>query len=95
MAVVGQQIHRIFPDKLEKLKTGWDYKSLRELMEASEFFDFYHEPTEKGGARLLYRSKPELAFASFSRLINSLQDTFSQSARGRRLGTVKRRSTAN
>ena len=69
------------PDEMEKLKSGWGYKSLRELMVASEFFDFYQEPTEKGGVRLLYRSKPELTFPETSRLIKSLHDTFNQTVR--------------
>jgi hypothetical protein len=42
-------------------------------MLASEFFDIIEEPTEKGGVRVLYRPKPQLAYCAFGRLLQSCQ----------------------
>lgn len=79
--VADPQIRRILPGEVEQLKNKWGYKSLKELMVASEFFEIIEEPTEKGGIRVLYRPKPELAYSAFNRLFNLLLDTSNRAAR--------------
>ncbi|TAK64906.1 hypothetical protein [Methylobacter sp.] len=81
LSVTGPQIRRILPGELEQLKHKWEYKTLKELMLVSEFFEIIEEPTEKGGIRVLYRPKPELAYSAFNRLLNSLLDTSNRTAR--------------
>lgn len=46
---------------MEQLKSKWGYEKLKDLVLASELFDIFEETTAKGGARVMYRSKPELA----------------------------------
>jgi hypothetical protein len=79
--VAGQQIQMILPRETWQLKSKYGYKTLKELMLASEFFDIIEEPTEKGGVRLLYRPKLELAYSALNRLFNSLLDTSNKEAR--------------
>jgi len=79
--VAGPHIRRILPGEMEQLKNKWGYKTLKELMLASEFFEIIEEPTEKGGIRVLYRPKPELAYSALNRLFNSLLDTSNKAAR--------------
>lgn len=79
--VTGPQIRRILPGEIEQLKHKWGYKTLKELMLASEFFEIIEEPTEKDGIRVLYRPKPELAYSAFNRLFNLLLDTSNRAAR--------------
>ena len=43
-----------------QLKDRYGYKTLKELILATEFFDIREEPTKKGDVRVLYRPKPEL-----------------------------------
>lgn len=81
LSVTGPQIRRILPGELEQLKHKWEYKTLKELMLASEFFEIIEEPTEKGGIHVLYRPKPELAYSAFNRLLSSLLDTSNREAR--------------
>jgi hypothetical protein len=81
MAVAGRLVRQDLPEEVDQLKTQWGYKTFKELMEASELFDFYSEPTAKGGVRLLFRSKPELVYGSWCRVMNSLQGTLLQSSR--------------
>lgn len=79
--VADPQIRRILPGEIEQLKHKWGYKTLKELMLASELFEILEEPTEKGVIRVLYRSKPELAYSAYSRLLSSLLDTSNREAR--------------
>ncbi len=60
LSVADQQIRLILPEEIAQLKNNWGYKTLKEVMIASEFFDIIEEPTEKGGVRVLYRPKPHL-----------------------------------
>lgn len=62
--VAGQRVRQILPGEMEQLKSKWGYKSLKELVLACELFEVIEEPTEKGGIRVLYRPKPELASGS-------------------------------
>jgi hypothetical protein len=62
--VAGQRVRQILPGEMEQLKSKWGYKSLKELVLASELFEVIEEPTEKGGIRVLYRPKPEPASGS-------------------------------
>lgn len=80
--VAGQQIQLILPEEMGQLKSKYGYKTLKELMLASEFFEITEESTEKGGIRVLYRPKPELAYSALNRLFNSLLDTSNKEARG-------------
>jgi hypothetical protein len=57
--VAGQRVRQILPGEMEQLKSKWGYKSLKELVLASELFEVIEEPTEKGGIRVLYRPKSE------------------------------------
>ncbi len=57
----AQQIQSILPDELANLKKRNGYKTFNEILVASELFELESEPTKKGGIRLLYRVKPELA----------------------------------
>lgn len=57
----GQQIQSIMPDELANLKKRNGYKTFNEILVASELFELESESTKKGGIRLLYRVKPELA----------------------------------
>ncbi|MDO9270555.1 MAG: hypothetical protein Q7T96_15740 [Methylobacter sp.] len=59
--VACQQLRLILPEEMGQLKNEWGYGTLKELMLASELFDIIEESTEKGGIRVLYRPKPELA----------------------------------
>lgn len=79
--VAGQQIRRILPEEMDQLKNNWGYRTLKELILASEYFEIIEEPTEKGGIRVLYRPKPELAYSALNRLLNSLLDTSNRTAR--------------
>lgn len=57
----GQYIQSILPDELANLKKRNGYKTLKEILLGSELFELESESTEKGGLRVLYRVKPELA----------------------------------
>lgn len=81
LSLAGPQIRRILPGEIEQLKTKWGYKTLKELLLASEYFEILEEPTGKGGVRVLYRAKPELAYAALNRLLNSLLETSNRTAR--------------
>lgn len=59
--LAGPEIRRVLPGKMKPLKKQFGCKTLKELMLVSELFDIIDEPTEKGGIRVLYRPKPELA----------------------------------
>lgn len=79
--MAGQQIRLILPEEIGQLKNNWGYKTLKELMLASEFFDIIEEPTEKGGVRVLYRPKPQLAYCAYGRLLQSVLDTSNRTVR--------------
>jgi len=56
----AQQIQSILPNEIAKLKKQYGYKTLNEILVASELFELESESTNKGGTRVLYRVKPEL-----------------------------------
>lgn len=76
-----RQLHLTLPEEMGQLKNRYGYKTLKELMLASEFFDIHEEPTKKGGVRVLYRPKAELGYGAFNRVFNSLLDTSRRTAR--------------
>jgi hypothetical protein len=80
MAKADQRVRQDLPEEVDQIKIQWGYKTIKKLMEASKLFDFYPEPTAKGGDCLLYRSKPELVYGPWCRVMNSLQGTLLQSA---------------
>jgi len=76
-----RQLRITLPEEMGRLKSSYGFKTVKELIRASELFDIHEEPTKKGGFRVLYRSKPELAYGALNRLINSLLDTSRRTAR--------------
>lgn len=59
MDTAGQLVRQHAPEEMVGLKKKYGYKTLKELMEATELFDIREESTERGGVRVLYRLKPE------------------------------------
>jgi len=57
MSIAGQLIKQNAPEELALLKEEFGHKSLMSLILATELFDVYEEPTEKGGIRVLYKLK--------------------------------------
>jgi hypothetical protein len=57
-----QIIRQYAPQELTGLKKRYGYEKLKAVLLATEFFDIWNEPTEKGGIRVLYRIKPDLVF---------------------------------
>ena len=76
-----RQLRLTLPDEMEQLKNRYGYKNVKELIRASELFDINEKPTKKGGVRVLYRPKAELAYGALNRLFNSLLDTSRRTAR--------------
>jgi hypothetical protein len=80
LGTAGLEIRKILPGEIEQLKSKWGYEKLKDLLLASELFDIFEEPTEKDGTRVLYRSKPELAYSAYNRLIQSVLDISNKTA---------------
>lgn len=59
LASAGKIIRQHMPEEVADLKQRYGYSTLKKLMLATEIFDVYEEPTNKGGVRVLYRIKPE------------------------------------
>lgn len=59
MNVAGQLVKQHAPEELALLKEKYGHKSLKSLILATEIFDVYEEPTQKGGVRVLYRLKSD------------------------------------
>ena len=76
-----RQLRLTLPEEMGRLKNSYGYKTVKELIRASELFDIYEEPTKKGGVRVLYRPKLELAYGALNSLFNSLLDTSRMTAR--------------
>ena len=57
-----QFIRQQVPEEFANLEKRFGYKTVKEILLATEFFDIDEEPTKKGGVRLLYRIKPSLSF---------------------------------
>ncbi len=51
----GQVLQTQQPEELANVKKKYGYKSLKDIILASQLFDFMEEPTEKGGVRVLYK----------------------------------------
>ncbi len=81
LSVAGPEIRRILPEEMDQIKNRYGYKTLKEIILASEFFDILEEPTKKGGVRVLFRSKPELAYVAFNRLLRALLGIAKKKAR--------------
>jgi hypothetical protein len=69
------------PEEMGRLKSSYGYKTVKELIGASELFDINEEPTKKGGVRVVYRPKTELGYSSYNLLFNSLLDISRREAR--------------
>jgi hypothetical protein len=54
--IAGQLVKQHAPEEVALLKERYGHESLKELIVATEIFDIYEEPTEKG-FRVLYRLK--------------------------------------
>jgi len=54
--IAGQLIRQHAPEEIASLKERYGHKSLKALILATEIFDLYEEPTDKG-FRILYRLK--------------------------------------
>ena len=76
-----RQLRLTLPEEMGQLKNRYGYKTVKELIRASELFDIHEEPTKKRSVRVLYRPKPELGYGAFNRLLNSLLDTSRRTAR--------------
>lgn len=61
-----RQLRATLPEPMGKLKERYGYKTLRQVIIASEFFELLEEQTKKGGSRYLYRPKPEVLVISES-----------------------------
>jgi hypothetical protein len=75
LSVAIQQIRQIMPGEMEQLENRWEYQTLPDLIETSEYFDIAKEELNNGGYRWVYRSKPALAYAASYRLIQAITDT--------------------
>jgi hypothetical protein len=62
LTTAEQYIHQHAPEEVVGLKKSYGYKSLRDVILATEFCDVNEEQTNKGGIRVLYRIKPDLEF---------------------------------
>ncbi|WP_411725900.1 hypothetical protein [Methyloglobulus sp.] len=62
LTTAAQFIHQHAPEEVVGLKKRYGYKTLKEVILATEFFDVIEEQTNKGGTRVLYRIKPDLDF---------------------------------
>lgn len=51
----GQILQTQQPEEVTSIKKKFGYKSLKDIILASQLFDFMEEPTEKGGVRVLYK----------------------------------------
>lgn len=58
MTHAGQLVKKYAADELVDLKQRYGYKSLKELILATEIFDLFEEATESGGIRVLFKLKP-------------------------------------
>jgi hypothetical protein len=81
LSVAISQIRQILPGEMEQLERRWGYRNLADLMQASELFDIRKEAVADGGYRLVYRAIPELAYAARYRLMQSILETASQTAK--------------
>lgn len=54
----AQLLRQQAPEDLATLHERYGYKTLKQMMLATDLFDFCEEPTAKGGIRVLYRLKP-------------------------------------
>lgn len=76
-----RQLRLTLPEVMGRLKSSYGYKTVKELIQASELFDVQEEPTKKEGVRVLYRPKPELGYSSYNLLFNLLLDISRRAAR--------------
>jgi len=59
LTVAGELIRKHAPEERTCLKEKYGHKTLKELIVATELFEIFEEPTDKGGIRVLYRLKPD------------------------------------
>ncbi len=61
LSTAAQHLSQEVREKIAVLKRGYGYKTLKEIMLATELFDFREDAMGKGGIRVLYRIKPEFS----------------------------------
>lgn len=61
LATAAQRLRQNAPGEVSTLKHQYGYKTLKDMMLATELFDLCEETTKKGGSRLLYRVKSEFS----------------------------------
>jgi hypothetical protein len=59
LGTATRHLSKAVREKVAVLKRQHGYKTLQDIMLATELFDFREETAEKGGIRVLYRVKPE------------------------------------
>ena len=57
--IAGELIRKHAPEERVCLKEKYGHKTLKELIIATELFEIFEEPTDKGGIRVLYRLKSD------------------------------------
>ncbi len=55
--VAGQFLHQYAPDEIANLKNKYGHSTLKGVILATDLFEIYEEPSNKGGVRVLYKSK--------------------------------------
>jgi hypothetical protein len=61
LSTAAQHLRQDGPGEVAALKRKYGYKTLKDIMLATELFDMREETTKKGGSRLLYRVKSEFS----------------------------------
>jgi hypothetical protein len=59
LANAGNEIKRTLPDAFNKLQEAFGFRTLKDLLLASEMFDLHEVETNKGGKQWFYRCKVE------------------------------------
>lgn len=62
LGAAGQIIGQEAPEELAALKRHYGQRTLKGVLQASEWFEICEEPTAKGGIRVLYREKHEQVY---------------------------------
>lgn len=59
LAKAGNDIKKLLPDAFDKLKEQFGFKTLKDVLLATELFDLLEEETNKGGKRWFYKPKAD------------------------------------
>jgi hypothetical protein len=55
--VAGHFLHQYAPDEMANLKNKYGHSTLKGVILATDLFEIFEEPTNKGGVRVLYKPK--------------------------------------